>query len=182
MEVWGRCFSWRSSAQFTLLVSLLWPKRVHCAWCLTFLLEVSNYKLPLGGIRSVVSPFSANFEWCSKLSAMSFLLLQSSFGIELLINFNVSSVVEAVLSKNLVLLWLHPWILSSHLLCCNKKERDKPSQVSVTKCPRVVIHKWSQNGRVEEMNSGHKNPLLQLLLLVSYRVKPSWPSKVITTR
>ncbi len=72
------------------------------------LLEVNNYKLPLGSIRSVVSPFSANFEWSSKLSAMSFLLLQSSFGIELLINFNVSSVVEAVASKNLVLLWLHP--------------------------------------------------------------------------
>jgi hypothetical protein len=49
-----------------------------------------------------------------------------------LINFNVCSVVEAVLSKTLVLLWLCPWILSSHLLCCNKKERDKPSQVSVT--------------------------------------------------
>jgi hypothetical protein len=113
---------------------------------------------------------------------MSFLLLQSSFGIELLINFNVSSVVEAVPSKNLVLLWLCPWILSSHLLCWNKKERHKPSQVSVTKCPRSVIHKWSQNSRVEETNSGHKNPLLQLLLLVIYRVKTSWPSKVITTR
>jgi hypothetical protein len=72
------------------------------------LLEVDNYKLPHGGIRSAVSPFSANFEWSSSLSAMSFLLLQSSFGIELLINFNVSSVVEAVPSKILVLLWLRP--------------------------------------------------------------------------